>query len=192
MSEKYKVNFYTGEYGTRQRAANADKVICYLEQHFNGGAETSNYTLAVVGTNAGSTSKAIAKAYVDRVSKAFGVPLANNNFARNGVSIGGYKLRGNANLTTTKMPAVLLEPLFASNPKHAAWIKSEAGQEKLAMAIVETIREFFPNGGTVGFSIGHIGKPSQPKDRGVPLYGGGTEAEYAGSVLLRAANLLVK
>lgn len=187
---KFTVKFYTGEYSTRQASANKDKAIVYLEQHFNGGSETAAYALANVATNAGKTSKAIAKAYVDRICKAFNIKPANNDFARDGVSVGGYKLRGNANLKLTNMPAVLLEPLFATNPTFAKQIRSEEGQDKLARALAETVREFFPNGGQVAFSIGHKGKPSKPSDRGVPLAGGGTEADFAEKVLNKAKELL--
>lgn len=190
MKPKYEVKFYSGEYENRQKNANADKAICYVEQHFNGGGTTANYALCNVATNAGQTSKNLARVYTAKIAAAFLVPLANNNFAKGGVSVGGYRLRGNKNLIHTNMPAVLLEPLFASNPKHAAWIKSDDGQKKLALAIVETIREFFPAGGLVAFSVGHKGKPSKPFDRGVPLAGGGVEADYAEKVLKLAAAML--
>lgn len=188
----YKVKFYKGDYSVRQRCANADRAALYVEHHFNGGSATANYVLCNVATNAGATSKAIAKSYVDKIARVFDLPLANNDFARDGVSIGGYKKRGNANLAATNMPAILLEPLFASNPKLAALIRSEAGQEQLAKCLTDTIIEHFPNGGLIAFSVGHKYKTSAPNDRGVPLAGGGCEADYAEIVLKRAAQLLTK
>lgn len=187
---KFKVNFYKGDYGSRQAQANKDKAIVYVEHHFNGGSDKANYCLVNVATNAGSTSKKMAQAYVDRISARFGIPKANNNFAKNGVSIGGYEGRGNANLYSTACPAMLLEPLFAPNPSHAKLIKSEEGQTALAECLAETIKEFFPNGGLVAFSVGHKYKTSKPADRGVPVYGGGTEADFAEKVLLKAQTLL--
>lgn len=188
---KYQVKFYKGTYAQRQRAANADKAKIYIEQHFNSVNEKSNYTLANVATNAGAQSKAIAQSYVDRCSEAFGVPKANNDFAKNGVSVGGAGKRGNANLLLTNMPAVLLEPLFVSNPKHAEIVRSEAGRQRLAQILADTIIEFLPVGGLVAFSVGHKYKPApKDKDRGAPVYGGGTEADFAEDVLIRAKAIL--
>lgn len=192
MAPKYKVKFYKGDYPVRQRTANADCAVLYIEHHFNGGSLTANYTLANVATNAGAKSKAVASDYVNRIAKAFRVPLANNDFAKNGVSVGGYKGRGNGNLVLTNMPAVLLEPLFATNPVFAEKIRSEAGQKALASAIVDTIKQFFPDGGLIAFSVGHKYKTSKPHDRGVGLAGGGAEADYAERVLQLAEKLLTE
>ncbi|HRJ90078.1 MAG TPA: N-acetylmuramoyl-L-alanine amidase [Pyrinomonadaceae bacterium] len=194
---KFQVKFYGTsarplDYGGRQRAANVDSAIAYIEHHFNGGSAKANYCLVNVGTNAGAKSKAMAAAYVGRISNTFGIPRANNDFAKNGVSVGGYKGRGNANLVGTRMPAMLLEPLFATNPTHAAFIKSADGQQKLAAAIATTVRDHFPDGGLVAFSVGHKYKASAPHDRGVAVAGGGTEADYAEKVLQLAAKLLTE
>ena len=117
---KYSVKFYKGDYKTRQLNANQDKAIVYIEQHFNAGSPIASYALANVGTNAGNTSKKMAASYVQRICQEFDVKPANNDFAKNGVSIGGYQHRGNGNLIYTKMPAVLLEPLFGSNPVYSS------------------------------------------------------------------------
>ena len=40
----YKVEFYKGDYLERQRKANDDKCVCYVEHHFNSSASSSaNY-----------------------------------------------------------------------------------------------------------------------------------------------------
>lgn len=189
---KFTVKFYKGDYGARQIKANADKAIVYIEHHFNGGSATADYALANIATNGSQKSFSIAKAYVKRISDFFNCPLANNDFATFGVSRGGYMRRGNANLINTNMPAVLLEPLFATNPKRAAEIRTDEGQLKLAVAIAETITEHFPNGGLIAFSVGHKYKTSNPNDRGVQLAGGGSEADYAETVLLKAQMILEK
>ena len=88
------------------------------------------------------------------------------------------------------MPAILVEPLFASNPDHAAWIRSEAGQDRLAQILADSIRRCFPDGGRLAFSIGHKYKTTSPNDRGAAVHGGGTEADYAEIVLGKAAALL--
>ena len=88
------------------------------------------------------------------------------------------------------MPAVLLEPLFASNPQQAEIIRSKSGQAVLAQILAESIRRFFPKGGLVAFSVGHKYKTSAPNDRGAPLAGGGDEADFAEKVLEKAAQIL--
>lgn len=187
---KYKIDFYKGNYSLRQKSANADRAAVYVEHHFNGGGASANYALCNVATNASGKSRAVAKSYVDKISRAFSIPVANNDFAKAGVSVGGYQGRGNGNLASTNMPAILLEPLFASNPRHADIIRSETGQITLARCLVETIVEHFPNGGLIAFSVGHKYKTDKPLDRGVPLAGGGTEADYAEKVLIKAAGML--
>jgi N-acetylmuramoyl-L-alanine amidase len=182
----YKVKFYVGDYGERQRQANADKADVYIEQHFNGGSATADYSMVVVGSNAGRVSKAFGIMYSKLVSEAFGTKIG----AQNGILPGGFNGRGDGNIKHTNMPAVLLEPLFATNPERAEQIRSEAGQNALARCIVDCIKHFFPNGGLIGFSIGHKGKRSNPNDRGVALAGGGTEADYAEIVLKKAEALL--
>ena len=190
---KYKVNFYKGSYGDRQRAANRDKAVLYVEQHFNAGSDKATYAVANVATNAGKTSINIAEKYAARVVAKCGASVKKadgEHTIRDGVFFGGWDgKRGNGNLSATNMPAVLLEPLFASNPKQAAFIRSADGQLALAECLVETIKEFFPLGGLIAFSVGH--KYKMPDiDRGVPLAGGGTEADYAEKVLLKAKELL--
>jgi N-acetylmuramoyl-L-alanine amidase len=188
----YTVKFYKGDYFQRQQSASRDKAICYVEHHFNGGSATANYCLVNVATNASARSKRFAQSYIDRISARLGVKKAENDFADNGVSVGGYKLRGNKNLFFTACPAILLEPLFATNPVHANLIRTEPGQLALAQCLVDAIIENFPNGGLVAFSIGHKGKTSNPWDRGVELAGGGAEADFAEKVLLKAKELLEK
>lgn len=187
LTSKFTVKFYQGEYSDRQRAANRDKAIVYCEHHFNSGNATADYACVVVGSNAGKTSRAFGEFYSKKVAESFNCKIGGAN----GLLVGGYNGRGNENVKYTAMPAALLEPLFCSNPKRASQIKSSAGQEELAAILVTAIKQFFPNGGLVAFSIGHLGKVSKPNDRGAAVYGGGTEAEYAGKVLKLAAAMLV-
>lgn len=104
--------------------------------------------------------------------------------------VGGYNGRGDGNLRLTDMPAILLEPLFASNPQHAEWIRSDAGQARLARILSESIQRFFQKGGVIGFSVGHKYKTSRPNAQGAAVYGGGWEADYAEKVLEKAKVLL--
>lgn len=183
----YQVRFYKGDYSVRQRAANADGCKAYVEHHFNSSAGTAgNYAAVIVGANASNTSKNWARWYAQAVASSFGIGLGGDH----GVVVGGYGGRGDGNVKLTDMPAILVEPLFANNPAHAEWIRSAAGQERLARILADSIQRCFPNGGLIGFSVGHKYKTSSPNDRGAAVYGGGTEADCAETVLQKAAALL--
>ena len=183
----YKVNFYTGDYHDRQQKANEDNCLCYVEQHFNSSANPdAGYSVVITGANASQTSKNWGRWYAQAVAREFNLRLGGDQ----GIMVGGYDGRGDYNLRYTRMPAILLEPLFASNPQHAQWIHSEAGQHSLASILKESIERFFQDPGTIAFSVGHKYKASKPKDRGASVYGGGTEADYAEAVLNKAAQLL--
>ena len=183
----YQVKFYKGDYLQRQLAANADKAVAYVEHHFNSSASASaNYAVVVVGSNASSTSRNWGRWYAKAVAEQFGCKTGGDG----GILVGGWEGRGDGNVKHTKMPAVLLEPLFASNPQQADAIRSDAGQAALARILAESIRRFVPDGGLIAFSVGHKYKTSSPNDRGAALAGGGTEADHAEKVLEKAARLL--
>jgi hypothetical protein len=183
----YDVVFYRGDYRDRQRQANDDGAVCYVEHHFNSYASASvGYAVTIVGSNASPTSKNWGRWYARSVGETFGVPVGGSE----GIVVGGYNGRGDANVRYTRMPAVLLEPLFASHPQHAASIRSESGRRRLAEVLADSIRRFFPDGGRVAFSVGHKYKASNPHDRGAAVVGGGTEADYAELVLEAARDLL--
>lgn len=67
-------------------------------------------------------------AYAEAIGREFSATLGGDQ----GILVGGYNGRGDDNVRYTDMPAVLLEPLFGSNPAHAEWIRSEAEQTRLA------------------------------------------------------------
>ncbi len=185
---KYTVKFYKGEYRHRQDMANLDKAVAYVEHHFNAGSPTANYTVVIVGSNASRKSIEWGKDYTRAVCKAFST-VPGGDF-ESGVKVGGYDGRGNGNVVHTKMPAILLEPLFTSNPSHADRMRDRQGQTLLAKALADSIRKHFPNGGLIAFSVGHKYKVSKPADRGAPVVGGGTEADIAENVLLIAKAML--
>jgi len=183
----YEVRFYKGDYLERQEQANDDGCMAYVEHHFNSSSSpTANYTVVITGANASQTSRNWGRWYAAAVSREFNVPLGGDQ----GLVVGGYDGRGDFNLRFTDMPAILLEPLFASNPQHAQWISSEAGQGRLARILCESIQRFFQKGGTIGFSVGHMYKTSAPNDRGARVFGGGWEADYAEAVLEKVRILL--
>lgn len=183
----YEIRFYKGDYLARQKAANADKCVAYVEHHFNSSSsETANYSVVVTGSNASQTSKNWGRWYARAVAHEFDVRLGGSD----GILVGGFEGRGDYNLRFTDMPALLLEPLFASHPQSAQLIKSEDGQQRLATILCDSIMRFFPNGGLIGFSVGHKYKTTNPNDRGAAIYGGGVEADYAELVLEKAKHLL--
>jgi len=183
----YQVKFYKGDYYARQAAANEDQCKLYIEQHFNSSAsQSANYSVVVTGYNASQTSKNWGRWYARAVSQEFDIPVGGES----GLLVGGYNGRGDYNLRFTNMPAILLEPFFVSNPQTAELIKTEAAQYRLASILTESIQRFLPDGGLVGFSVGHKYKTSSPNDRGAAVFGGGTEADIAEAVLLKAQQQL--
>lgn len=183
----YEVRFYQGDYLARQQAANADKAVAYVEHHFNSSSsEQASYAVVVVGSNASNTSRNWGRWYAKAISEQFGNAVGGDA----GLLVGGWNGRGDGNVKHTKMPALLLEPLFVSNPRQADIVRSAAGQDVLARVLAESIRRFFPDGGLIAFSVGHKYKTSSPNDRGAALAGGGNEADHAEIVLQKAASML--
>jgi hypothetical protein len=107
-----------------------------------------------------------------------------------GIVVVGYGGRGDSNIKFTAMPVILLEPLFASNTNQAEIIRSENGRERLAKVLADSIRQYFPKGGLIAFSVGHKYKTSSPNDRGAAVIGGGNEADFAEMVLIKVQALL--
>ena len=183
----YEVRFYKGEYKGRQDQANSDGCIAYVEHHFNSSSSpAANYTVVITGANASQMSRNWGRWYAAAVAREFNIPMGGDQ----GIMVGGYDGRGGYNLQFTNMPAVLLEPLFASNPQHAQWIASETGQARLARILCDSLQRFFPKEGIIGFSVGHKYKVSSPNDRGAAVFGGGWEADYAEAVLNKTKTLL--
>ena len=82
-------------------------------------------------------------------------------------------------------------PLFFTTPEHAEIIKSINGLLALAEVLADSIRTMFPGGGLIALSVGHKYKDSRPGDRGALVLGsGGTEAEFAESVLSKTQVML--
>jgi|GEM_PF-1266905 len=185
-SPRYTVRYYKGDYKERQEKANADQCIAYVEQHFNCCLQADGYSVAITATNASRTSRNWGRWYAKAIAREFNTRTGGDD----GIVVGGYNGRGNYNLYHTAMPAILLEPLFASDPAQAAVIRSADGQERLGRVLAESVRNFFPQGGLVAFSVGHKYKTSSPGDLGTEVVGGGYEADYAEAVLRKAERFL--
>ena len=206
MSE-YKVIFYTGNYSERQAAANKDNCQLYIEQHLNSilhddmSTTTDNYIMACVASNASARTQVIGMTYAKNVQLRLEQALVGNfPLARSQDFPGTTRLvrgaRGEANIFHAKMPALLLEPMWVSDLTSSKSLLEGTAVKALAKALIDTIEEHFPDGATIGFSIGHKGKASAPHDRGAPICDGVDnpqklcEADLAEQILTRAATIL--
>lgn len=117
------------ELSERTAIANERQADLFLSIHANsfskpttGGTETFYY-------NANS------KAFAEIVHKHL---LAATQFPNRGVKATGFYV-----IKNTKMPAVLTETGFLSNPSENAQLMSPAFQDKIAKALVAAIREYY-------------------------------------------------
>jgi hypothetical protein len=164
----YKVKFYYGDYHTRQRNANNDKAVLYVEQRFNTFSRKSNYTLVKVTDAASDSVVAIAADYANIISNRLNIPLYENDVP--GVIRTRRGRRGDDSIRVAEMPAILLEPMFVSNPEHVQLFWNN-GREILADTLAIVTRKYFPEGGLIGFSVGHRYKRSSPFDQGSHCWG---------------------
>lgn len=182
----YEVRIFAGDYAERQAAANAWGADVYLEQHFNAklnDAETDldNSALCVVASNAGTKSRQLGASYAAAAAKAFGI-------RDSGVLVAPFGRSGDGNLRLTKMPAVILEPLFVSDLSQAEIASSPEGQRQIAELAVDLVRQHFPDGAKVALSHGHRGQRSK-QDPGAPAANGRWEGDLAVAVVAEIAQL---
>lgn len=176
----YEPIIYKGSYKARQIKANRDECSVYIEQHFNGVVNPEvNYACVVVGSNASALSIALADKYLHYLNSYLKIPRAKEN---NGIIIGGFNGRGNNNLIHTKMPAILLEPLFITN-QIVAKLDCDNYLYTLATCIIHSIDDVLPYAGKIGLSIGHKYKSIWSTDKGVKGYNGKYESDYAEKVI---------
>jgi hypothetical protein len=155
---KYEVKFYEHQsYKQRQIDANRDGAICFVAHHLNGINDTSvNYCCCIVGTNASQESIQWATDYCGLLKFRHSIDFTKYQGRGTGVVVGGYEGRGNSQLIHTNMPAILPEPIFATNPQAAnQFLHDPGGIDDLAEVLVTSIQNAFPEGGLVAFSIGH-------------------------------------
>jgi len=84
-----------------------------------------------------------------------------------------------------RSPAILIEPLFVTNPgaNQAGWIHEKANVQAFAQKLAEALEAATTDENSlIGLSIGHIYKPSNPDDTGVNCIRGDTEADHARAV----------
>ena len=72
----YEVHFYKGDYNERQKQANQDNCVAYVEHHFNNVANsTTSYAVAITSYLASDTTKQWGRWYANKVSKEFNIPV---------------------------------------------------------------------------------------------------------------------
>ncbi|MHB1323999.1 MAG: peptidoglycan-binding protein [Coriobacteriia bacterium] len=156
---KWEPVIVTGDYDDRQAAANKLGAVCYYEQHMNSYTTTAKpYGLVEVAHNASQKSKDWADDLSKRWTNITGLPTKRRDL-KDGT-------RGNYNIKLTDMPACLGEPGPISHAAFDDWMDAEPNRSLLALAVAESIKAMFPNGGKVALSIGHLGKTSNPRDTG--------------------------
>jgi len=145
----YLFHFYSGAPEEKQIKANGDKCNAYLDFQFNISSDPEiDYTAVAVASNAGRLTKYWAKQFSQFISEDFAIPIGGNN----GILIGGEYGKNEPDLIYTHMPAMLVLPLFITNPLQACWIKDKSKQFQIARNLAKSIYSTFPNGGTLAFS----------------------------------------
>jgi len=145
----YLFRFYSGDSKEKQNKANKDKCTAYLDFQFNISANPQNeYTSVAVASNASRASKYWGKQFCQLISEDFGIPIGGNN----GILIGGEYGKNELDLIYSHMPAILVSPLFISNPVQASWIKDKSLQFQIARSLAKSIYSTFPNGDSFAFT----------------------------------------
>lgn len=166
--------FLTGDYATRlkprQLQAKSEGCALTLDFHFN-----SNGSSALGGEVYYKDGDAKAKAAASAVINVF----RSLNLPDHGDPLKPASEGRAAFILAYACPAILLEPLFISNPTQAAWIRDAANLTALGQGIARAIKASTGERDKIGLSIGHLGKDSAPNDRGARHATEGWEADYA-------------
>jgi hypothetical protein len=123
--------------------------------------------------------------YAQAIGLEFGVQIGGDQ----GIQVGGYDGRGDDNVKHTDMPAILLEPLFVSNPAHAEIVLQRRRPDAHGAGPCRQHQEVLSGGRADRIQRRPQVKTSSPDD-GAPVVGGGSEAEFAEKVLLKAETML--
>ena len=181
----YTAIIVTGDYYPRQEAALKAGALLYIEVHGNASPDP-----------AADGSCCVLPLSPTEESLALGLQLANvaaeiaphGRLREGGLRLGG-KGWGNVDPSRTGCPSALWEPGFVSCPAYDDWCRA-GGIFKLGMGLAATVRGAVPAGGVIALSIGHVGRPSHPDDRGAPRVGGGWESEHNEEIVRVAAGAL--
>lgn len=177
----------TGDYEAREAEARRRGCAMVWHQHLNSVADPKpSYTLVEVAEPTTARELRCARAAAVNYEK-----LLHGGFGDgDGVKVLGDGARGESIIDNT-LEAYISEPLFASNPAQAKWVAKPENQRALANAAVDAIKATYPDGSVIGLSIGHIGKTSNPRDRGASVVGTGlTEAAVCTEIIAEMERLL--
>lgn len=175
----YIVKVFTGDYPDRQTDANEWGADAFYEQHcnalqFDRNGVKDNPCLTIVAHNASDTSfkwASLLSTYSEQMMAAgplFPGTRVDGGDVFPGVLQRAHKEAGDYNLRFTDMPAILGEQRYVSDITQCSYILSDEGIYDAALSVYQSIKQTFPNGSKIALSIGHLGKESQPHDRGAP------------------------
>lgn len=143
---KYSVIQFRGPVQYRQDQANEHKVACYFEAHLNsmGNMPVADAVFAIA---AYEFATPWGLDFTRRCAKLLGI-------RNDGVKV-GIKGCGLVSRVRWPRPGLVLEPGFISNPAFAERLVNGGGIALIGQAIAESIIQCWPDGCTVGCSIGH-------------------------------------
>jgi len=183
------ITWLTGDYANvNDRQGQAAKRGCAvtIDFHFNGNgadAKGGEVWYKPGDANARPLGRAIVDAYT-----ALGLPFHGTEPLKEAV-------QGNraSFIRHYPCPAVLIEPLFVTNPSanQAGWIHDDKNVQSLAQRIAQALENATQDEKSlVGLSIGHLYKPSSRGDTGVDCVLGDTEAAHARAVAEAVGTIL--
>lgn len=183
----YKVVRLTGDYEAREREAKRLGCAMVWHQHLNSVADPRpSYALVEVANPTTARELKCARDAAANYARRLGGGLGDGD----GVKVLKDGARGESIIDNTR-EAYISEPLFASNPAQAKWVAKPENQRALAKDAVDAIKANYPDGSVIGLSIGHIGKTSNPRDRGATVVGTGlTEAAVCTEIVAEMERLL--
>ena len=117
------------------------------EQHYNQNALYENNRDDLIDMSDERTA-AIVRAYIQNLQFTYGeysmamARCIQNNYGKIGRHVRKIKPQLLRVLYATDMPGVLTEIGFLSNPREAAYLKSEKGQEELACALFQAVKDY--------------------------------------------------
>lgn len=173
MSNTRRITWLKGDYvGNHEREAQALREGCKLviEFHFNSDGSTASGGETWYKPD-------------DQLSLAIATDIRNRY---QNIGLGLHGPGPNAAVASTRagwLPyyscsAILLEPLFVSNPNGAAWIHDAANVDLLATQIAAAVIAHTAEEDIIGLSIGHRFKHSSPNDMGAACVLGDSEATH--------------
>ena len=183
------ITWLTGDYANitaRQGQVSTRGCAVTIDFHFNGNG--SDAKGGEVWYKPGDTkAKSLGQAILDAF-ESLGLPFHGTEPLKEAVP-------GNraSFIKHYPKPAVLIEPLFVTNPSasQAGWIHNPANVQALAQKFAEALENATDDeDALVGLSIGHLYKPSNPSDTGVDCILRDTEADHARAVAEGVAQIL--